>query len=326
MSHDLDLHPASADERLAAYRNVFDVWPYAGTVEAHVQRRLDSVQHHRAGWFVGTLSGRVVTSLACYDLPFQVRGRVVPGIAIGSVHTLSEFRGQGFARRLIEHVEEHERRRGTALSVLYSDIGTNYYARLGYSACPSHEGWIDLSASGGRQSPAACDDAPTSPHNLGLSARNASDAVEELAHLYSADHGAAPLCIHRGSEYWDYLLRKSTAGELLSMAAPGGEFVGYARIRRVDTPGGPLWRIHDLALPDRRRWLGATYDALVRLARSRGAARLGGWMPNDEVSRRRFQIAPRAREITMLKPLREEIALDADMIAAADGFCEIDHV
>jgi predicted N-acetyltransferase YhbS len=334
---DLDCHPASPDERVAAYRNVFDVWPYAQTLDEHVRRRLASVQHNRAAWFVGTAGGRVVTALASYELEFRVRGRVVPGIAIGSVHTLAECRGRGFAPRLIQHVEEHERRRGAKLSILYSDIGTAYYARLGYAACPSHEGWIDLAASGEhpasgppfgrcpRQPPGAPVNAPGALRSLRLPSFNAADAAEELARHYDADHGTAPLCVHRSRPYWAYLLQKSSADMFLSISTADGAAIGYARIKHVDSPIGLTWRIHDLALSDRRR-RAEMYGALLRLAQSRGAARLGGWMPNDEVSLKVFHVGPRSREITMLKPLDAEFAVDPALVAAADRFCEIDHV
>ena len=134
----LDIHPASETERIAAYRNVHDVWSGGLDLEAHVARRLQSVQHNRADWFVGTLDGDVVTSLACYPLMFQLDGDSVPGIALGSVHTRADCRRRGFAGELIAWVEEHQQRRGVVLSLLYSDIDPRYYARLGYQECPSN--------------------------------------------------------------------------------------------------------------------------------------------------------------------------------------------
>ena len=97
--------------------------------------------HTAEGWYVGTLDGRVVTSLGCYPIRFQIDGEDLPGIAIGSVHTLSEVRGRGFAPQLIDWVERDNP--GAALSVLFSDIQPEYYARIGYVLCPSLEGWVD---------------------------------------------------------------------------------------------------------------------------------------------------------------------------------------
>jgi len=107
-------------------------------------RRLHSVQHNRAQWYSGCLANKVVTSLGCYPLQFRLDGAVVKGIAIGAVHTLAEFRGNGFAPQLIRYVEENQRSYGAAISRLYSDIGPDYYARQGYQICPAWQGWIDV--------------------------------------------------------------------------------------------------------------------------------------------------------------------------------------
>jgi len=58
----LELHPASPEERLAAYRNVHDVWGGGLPLQQHVERRLASVRHNQADWYVGCLDGRVIAS------------------------------------------------------------------------------------------------------------------------------------------------------------------------------------------------------------------------------------------------------------------------
>src|SRR5262249_55422533 len=144
MPSELDIHPASRDELIAAHENVFDIWNKGLPLDEHLRWRLTSPSHSRTRWFVGTLDGRVVVSLGGYPIKFQVADRQWPGIAIGSVYTRAECRGRGYAPRLIEWVEADARRRQLAVSVLYSDIGPDYYANLGYVACPSWEGWADL--------------------------------------------------------------------------------------------------------------------------------------------------------------------------------------
>src|SRR4051812_41546092 len=110
MSHPLDIHRASPDELVAAHRNVFDIWSKGLNLEEHLRYRLDeSPSHIRATWFVGCLDGRVVVSLGAYPLMFRIGDKELPGIAIGSVYTVGEFRGRGFAPQLIKYVEDHYR-------------------------------------------------------------------------------------------------------------------------------------------------------------------------------------------------------------------------
>ncbi len=143
MASELDIHIASTDEQLAAHRNVFDIWSKGLSLEDHLRYRMTAPMHQRATWIVGCVDGRVVTSLASYPVRFRVHGEEMPGIAIGSVYTLADFRGLGFAPRLLEWAESHQREHGAAWSVLYCDIKPDYYARLGYALCPSLEGWRD---------------------------------------------------------------------------------------------------------------------------------------------------------------------------------------
>ena len=185
----LDIHPASSDELAAAHRNVFDIWSKGLSLEEHLRYRLDeSPSHSRAQWFVGSLEGRVVVSLGAYPLVFRLGDEELPGIAIGSVYTVGEFRGRGFAPQLIGYVEDHYRAKETALSALYSDIKPEYYARLGYILCPALSGWCDL-----RDTPSP----PESKHRLVQVAPQTH--LSALMKLYGDYHGATPLSIARDS-------------------------------------------------------------------------------------------------------------------------------
>ena len=57
----------------------------------------------------------MVTSLGVFTLPYRVHGRTVAGIAIGGVHTLKEYRGRGFAPRLMDWAETYDAERGARL-------------------------------------------------------------------------------------------------------------------------------------------------------------------------------------------------------------------
>jgi predicted N-acetyltransferase YhbS len=312
MTHDLDIHAATSDELVAAHRNVFDIWGKGLSLDEHVQSRLNSPSHRRAAWFVGTLAGRVVTSLACYPMRFRVLGQELPGIAIGSLYTLAEFRGRSFAPRLLGWVENHAREAQAALSVLYCDIDPSYYERLGYTLCPSLEGWCD---------PQDIPPAKGATHRLvPLSSETDLPAIKKL---YADYHGAAPLSVARDSEYWAMLLKKYAGDEFFALEDSKGTWQGYARLGRK----GQAWRITDFALVDQSDALAAElYAAIVELARSRGASRVGGWLSGSGAAKQFFEFTPRRTEITMIKPLVWSGVLDHDLIAETSRFCKIDHV
>ncbi len=313
MSQLLDIHPASPDELAAAHRNVFDIWSKGLTLEEHLRYRLDeSPSHSRAAWFVGCLDGRVVVSLGAYPLMFRIGDKELPGIAIGSVYTVGEYRGRGFAPQLIKYVEDHYRAKETALSALYSDIKPDYYVRLGYVLCPAFSGWCDLR--------------DTSPPRTGRQ-RLAQVAPQShllaLMRLYADYHGATPLSIARNAEYWSMTFKKAPDDRFYALVASGGHWAGYVRIAAK----GHDWRITDFALADQSDELAdSLYGALAALARAEGAERFGGWLPDSSAAKNFFKMAPRQVEITMIKPLAWQGEFTSEMIAATGRFCEIDHV
>jgi GNAT superfamily N-acetyltransferase len=310
MSNLLEIHAASPEEIAAAHRNVFDVWSKGLPLDEHVQSRLTSPKHRLAEWFVGCIDGRVVVSLGCYGLAFHLRGRIVPGIAIGSVYTVAEFRRRGLAAQLLAWVEARKRGEGAALSVLYSDISAGYYARLGYMECPSFAGWR------------AASDAPASATDR-LVEISAPAQLEALAALYTGYHGALPLAIARDRGYWLALLERFTSDRFFALEDAGGNWAGYVRLGRQ---GRDIY-IRDYALANRTDELaGRLYAAALAFARKEGAERVGGWLPDIPAARAWFDMAPRRTEITMAKPLAAGEVLDGEAVSAAGYFCEVDHV
>lgn len=74
----------------------------------------------------------------------QVEDIITHGI--GSVYCRPEFRGKGYARRMLEelsrkldtwHVERMGKRNRSVFSVLYSDIGKSFYSQFGWTPFPS---------------------------------------------------------------------------------------------------------------------------------------------------------------------------------------------
>ncbi len=309
----LHIQEATPEQRRQAFANVFEVWPQAAELHEHVQRRLESVQHRRARWFVGVLDGRVVTSLGAYPVRLLVDGQSFPAVAIGSVHTLSEFRGRGLASRLLAQVEATLQNEGVRLALLYSDIAPRFYERLGYLLCPSWQGWIEPHRLESRTDVAPLELQP-------VSWQQAAPAIVEF---YRNDHARRPLAYERPQEYWEFLYRKWPQDQFL-LACEQGQPVGYARIHLA----GEWAHLVDWALAPAVR-SGGLARLLAGLARFGSGLRwrqLGGWLPREDALAGLVELEPRQREITMVKPLDDSLALQEQHLHAAQWFLEVDHV
>lgn len=312
MASELKFRRADDRDRRAAYTNTFEVWPMAKTLAEHVERRMASPKFRQADWFVGCLGDRIVTSLGAYPETYIVRGEAVPGFSIGGVHTVKDCRGRGYAPELIEYVEEVQREQGTRLSLLFSDIEPAYYARLGYIQCPSYYAWAEL-----REDGAEAETIRFTPFRP-----NSPQEVEALSAVYAAAHKRLPIWIFRKPEYWDRLL-KNDPGDEYFVIDGDSPCRGYIRVQQSKD----ALFIRDLALEaDDDIALSKVLTACIALGRRRGVKCIGGWLPNTETVRAQFKVTPRDREITMLKPLDGSIALDEELVAAAECFREIDHV
>lgn len=320
MSTPLDIHPADDAERIDAFRNVHDVWGQGLSVDDHLKRRLSSPQHNRATWYVGCLDGRVVASLGSYPLQLTYRGDVVDAVAIGAVHTLAEFRGRGFAPQVMTFVERAAADDGAALAMLYSDIAPGYYARLGYVECPSLE-WnvppADLSAAEFSEE--------ATGGEFTLRRDSAAKSRRIVKELYEEFHEAFPLSIHRDEEYWDFIDDKGRGDDVYLLSDAAREPLGYLRVSfGVD---GKLLKLRDFGMRlSAEESLDALTIAVLRVARERGAERIGGWVPPMPERLAFTRPQPRSMEVSMLKPLRDDVAVDAAVRDAAGFFHEIDHV
>lgn len=309
--HGFDLHRASSAERTQAFRNVHDVWGGGLDPEEHLRRRSANPKFDNATWYVGTLDGRVVTACGCFHVSVRIDGAAERACAVGSVHTLAEFRGRGFAPQVLAFAESQERLAGKTFSLLYSDISPAYYERLGYRRCAAAQGWVNPTES-----------QATLPTSCTLIRFQPAEELSALSDLYDRGHAQHALSIARSADYWRYLLAQDPQNEFY-FADIGGKRTGYVRI--AARPRGVI--IRDLSFdegPDEfKRGL---YTAVIALAKARGAERVGGWMPADAICRELFDVTDRVQELTMIKSLIDRIKIDERHCQAAQHFHEIDHV
>ena len=309
MSCPLTFHLADDKQRLAAYRNVHEFWDGGRTLEDHLAWRSTSPQHNRARWYVGCLQGEVVVSLGSYPVRLRIGSHETGGIMIGAVHTLPEQRGNGFAPALLGWVENKEKSLQVTISMLFTDIGTEYYGRFGYRECPS---WELQLATGDIE---AC---------WQLERVDRREHRDELRCLYENSTRCDELALVRDEEYWDYILHKQPEDLTFLAEDENGELAGYVRIRCRESE----WVIQDwgLATPGDEN-LTSLVLAVAARANREGAVQLNGWMPSWPAGNPAIEFKSRAGlNHTMIKSLDGYQEFSVPVLEAAQQLREIDHV
>jgi GNAT superfamily N-acetyltransferase len=157
MSIDLvDAEGAILDQILA---DTFDIWHEGLNPAAY--RRYYTAQRgtawgrsrlHRSALVSG--GGNVLASAKVYDLAASLDGRPVRVIGVGAVFTPPAQRGRGYARTLLDRLLQRAAGEGADLALLFSEIGPDYYARLGFSIVPRSDVTIRVIESDRRGAPA----------------------------------------------------------------------------------------------------------------------------------------------------------------------------
>jgi GNAT superfamily N-acetyltransferase len=78
----------------------------------------------------------LLASAKRYDLMCRIDGREVRAVGIGAVFTPPARRGRGHARAIIETICQRAKADGAEVALLFSEIGTDYYERLGFHVVP----------------------------------------------------------------------------------------------------------------------------------------------------------------------------------------------
>jgi GNAT superfamily N-acetyltransferase len=81
-------------------------------------------------------AGEVLASAKRYLFDARAGDRSLRVLGIGAVFTPESHRGQGLAHQLVEAVIADGRERGCDVALLFSEIGPEYYARMGFEEIP----------------------------------------------------------------------------------------------------------------------------------------------------------------------------------------------
>jgi len=301
-------------ERDDYFRGVQPIWGGGLSPERFVafQRRLaDSREagqrYHLFGLFEGD---RLLSAMKTYDLRGSYAGAPLRLLGIGAVYTPPALRRRGHARRMLELAIDDHRSRGYEAAILFSDIGGEYYERLGFRAIESEEctAGADELPRGGTAHPAGPGD-EASLVGVFAQARTGND---ELA--LARDGWVLSFQLRRLRE----LARARGMGEPewgVHIAQPAGEAAAMVRLSReaVDVLDAG-WTHESLRDP----LLAALRDFLLRSGRSRlrlwPAHQLRGLFPSH----------PRATALAMVAPLRLEVKLPGP--GASAGLALLDHI
>jgi hypothetical protein len=93
--------------------------------------------------------GNLLASAKRYRHDIRLDGREGWMAGIGAVFTPAEVRGRGHASRLVEMLVARERAAGALMAGLFSEIGTQFYERLGFRVVPLDEVTVTLKLKAG---------------------------------------------------------------------------------------------------------------------------------------------------------------------------------
>ncbi len=283
------------------YRQTHGLWGAGLEYEAYRSFWLDL---SRTAWACEHLAhlvwheqGRVLASMKLYQPAVQWYGRPGTVAGIGAVFTVPEHRGQGHASAMLRAALALSRARGDRGALLFSDIGADFYVRLGFRALAAEEAWGKLVAPQGTAGGWRL--RPLTPDDLPLVARFFQDAVRQR--LFS---------IVRNVEYWRYLVERSEGyfrrlhgsdlSQRFQIAVRDGETRGYL----ISMDVGDVWIVREaVVVPDDDEALAGLLRAGAAAAWRRGLRRVHGWLSRRvgrSVPEWRLVFVPRRRALPML--------------------------
>jgi GNAT superfamily N-acetyltransferase len=255
-------------------------------------------------------NGRLLATAKQYRLDVRVGGREGWMSGIGAVFTPTESRGRGYASALVEELVVRAGQEGALLAGLFSEIGTEFYARLGFTRVSLDEVTITVDRKGG------------APAML-VRAGEERD-LEAVVAMHAARAATVPVALRRDRGLVHYALSKK---RLLAGLGPAGlrqlEFfvaeegasaVAYV-VLNVNANGWTLEEAGDRDPAGAR--LGAMLQVLLAREPSHRTPLIRAWWP------RAFRVPPQIqlsdvsepKDVFMVRPLANvAMPKDADEV------------
>ncbi len=218
--------------------------------------------------------GDVIASAKRYDLTVSLDGRAVRTAGIGAVFTQQAHRSRGHGRAIVERLLERSAADGFELALLFSEIGADYYAALGFDEIPTFDLTLRVTES--------------------RTARRAGHARARAATIAtSGTSRRSGVCAPNGTRFTSSATKRSSGTRLRKSAcSPGSGRRARARSvlhHRRRRHGRRLRRHHR----ERRRWtleecgdrdptgarVGAILQTLIAQEPSAKRPIIRGWLP-----------------------------------------------
>lgn len=239
-----------------------------------------------------------VASLKRYRHPVRVDGRDGWMCGIGAVFTVPEHRGAGHASRLVEQVVEQSRHEGALAAGLFSEIGTTFYERLGFSTIALDEVTVRVSRRDG--SPA-------------MLVRFGDDRdLPAIAAMHAVRSADARLALRRDTPLVQYAIAKKRLFAGLSppgtrqleffVAEEGASAVAYVLLSQ-NQYGWTLEEAGDRDPAGAR--LGAMFEVLLAREPSLGDPMVRAWWPRGFPTPPQLTLSNRTdpTDVFMVRPL-----------------------
>jgi predicted N-acetyltransferase YhbS len=282
----------------AGVKHAADVWhPLWGDgldQASHRARILSQIERSEGRMQVAALQDDdgIACCLKRYRIALRTPAGVVDAVGIGAVATPHARRGQGHASALVRAVMAASAQRGARLALLYSDIATAFYERLGFTTL-SHVTW-------------SCRTAALPTASVATPAND--DDLDALSAARNASFGDEWLHLQRNASSWRYWAWRNGCDPPRRLADGG-----YVVVRSSDDQ--VLWVDEAVGSPE------TLWPCLRRLAEQSGATRVAGWLRPEQAGGP-FVARARARCIPMLAPLDPGLG---DVTHWRTHFSSLDH-
>jgi GNAT superfamily N-acetyltransferase len=251
--------------------------------------------------------GELLSSLKVYRPRVRMHDRVARATVLGAVFTPAERRGRGHATAMVRAAIERARKMGDLAALLFSDIGTAFYADLGFEKLAAEEQSGRLPGIRGAARP-------------GWTLRDMRGSDEEAVEAIHAESCARrQIAILRDAEHWKFLhvraegyfrrLGDRALRERRQVALRDGRVAGYL----IAAEGSSEWDVREIGAA------GGDPETLADVLRlGAGAARaigldaFHGWLPPElkpYLDPRQAATQARQRAVPMILPLQDAAPL-----------------
>lgn len=248
--------------------------------------------------------GELLATAKRYRFDVRVGGHAGTMCGIGAVFTPPDQRGRGYASTLIEMLLSQERAHGVLMASLFSEIGTAFYERLGFSPLPLDEALIVVTRKAG---------APA------MLVRGGEERdLAAIAAMHDTRSAGAAFALRRDPALVQYALAKKRLLAGLGpvgrrqleffVAEEGASAVAYV-VLHVTAHGWTLEEAGDRDPAGAR--LGAMLQALVAREPHQEPPNIRTWWPHGFAVPPQLELRDRvaARDVFMIRPLADTITM-----------------